>query len=103
MYPTIDSPGTLVRTARPLHPEFTRVRIALDPETALEHICAGLKGITATETDAGIKVRTTRGRLLAVLVPDAEGLELHYRTAPAANTATLKARKLRQTVDAYAE
>lgn len=87
------------------HPEFTTESLSVDVETATEKICDTLKGVTATETADGVKFRTTDGKLLALLTEDAEEgtVKLHYRTAPASEVATLKARKLWRAVELYAE
>lgn len=88
------------------HPEFTTEQLALDAETAIEHVHEELKGVTATETDEGIKFRTTDGSLLAILTGthyEEPAVELHYRTAPPSDTATLKAARLWRALEPYAE
>lgn len=98
-----DPSSELVSTDRPEHPEFRTVPLALDPETVLEHIAETLKGITLNESEAGTKVRTTGGDLLAIVEagPEADTTVLHYRTAPASETMTLKARKLYKALEAF--
>lgn len=98
-----DPSSELVTTDSPEHPEFRAVSLSLDPDTALEHIAETLKGIALNESDAGIKVRTTRGDLLAIVEtgPEEESTVLHYRTAPASETMTLKARKLYQSLEPF--
>jgi len=86
------------------HPEFTTVGLRLDVETAEEMICETLTGVTATETDEGIKFRTTDGMLIAILTGthyEEPAVEIHYRTAPASETATLKASRLRRALGPY--
>ena len=88
------------------YPEFTTEPLALDAETATEIVLERLEGVTATETDEGIKFRTTGGMLIAILTGthyEEPGVDLHYRTAPASETATLKARRLWRTLESYAE
>jgi hypothetical protein len=85
--------------------EFTTERLALEVEEARELICETLSGVTATETDDGIKFRTTDGSLIAILTGthyEDPAVELHYRTAPASETETIKARKLWRALEPYA-
>ena len=98
-----DPSSELVSTDRPEHPEFRTVSLALDTETTLDHIDETLEGIGLNESEAGTKVRTTRGDLLAIVEPGSEedSTLLHYRTAPASQTMTLKARKIYQALEAF--
>lgn len=92
--------------AHPAHPEFTVEPLHVDVETATTVVCDALPGVSATATAEGVKVRTTGGTLLAILTgdqPQAPGVELHYRVAPASDTATRKARKLHEALAAYAD
>ena len=85
--------------------EFTTATLAIDRETAIGIVTETLGGVTATNTESGVKFRTTDGMLLAILTeePDGATVEVHYRTAPASETATLKARKLWRALEPYAE
>lgn len=83
------------------HPTFASERIPLDVATATERVVDALGGVTATETNEGVRFRTLDGTLLAVLSETEDGsAELQYRTAPPSETATLKARRLRRVFDA---
>lgn len=85
-------------------PEFTTEHLAIDAERATEFVCDELKGLTATDTDEGVKFRTTDGMLVAILADsrEAETVEFHYRTAPASETATLKAKRVWRALKPYA-
>jgi hypothetical protein len=85
------------------HPEFTTEHLALDVETATDLLCAAVNGVTATETTVGTKLRTQTGMLVAILTEADDGVDLHYRTAPASEPATLKARRLWRALRPYAE
>jgi hypothetical protein len=83
--------------------EFTTEALTIDTETAIEIIMDTLGGVTATRTEAGVKLRSMDGMLLAILAAGADDspVEVHYRTAPASETATLKARKLWRALEPY--
>lgn len=101
-----ESSSALVPTEGSPHPEFRSRHITLDPEAAVEHVCERLKGCSATETGEGIKIRTMDGSLIAILEaadPETGGAILHYRTAPASETATLKATKVWRTLEPFAD
>ena len=100
----MDTTSTLIPVEDMKHSEFTTERLRLNVETATEIIRETLKGISATETDEGIKFRTMDGMLIAILTGthyEDPAVELHYRTAPASETATLKARKLWRALESY--
>lgn len=78
------------------HPEFALEALDLDLEGATDRLHEALEGLTTTPTDDGVTVRTTDGSLIAVLIERADGVDLRYRTEPAHETATLRARKLRR-------
>lgn len=102
---TTDTPTHEPRES-PVHEGFATETLALDAERAREVVCDELKGVTATETAEGIKFRTTDGTLIAVLTGthcEEPAVELHYRTEPASETATLKARRLRGALSPYAD
>ena len=93
------------RSKNPEHPEFATEYIDLEASRARELISETLKGLSATETDAGVTFRTTEGTLIARLEPetDAEtGVEFQYRIAPASSVGTLKARRLWQALEPHA-
>lgn len=85
--------------------EFTTEHLGIDVETAIDVVHGTLGGITATETESGVKLRTMDGMLLAILTdsPVEPSIQLHYRTAPASETATLKARKLWRALEPHAK
>lgn len=86
-------------------PAFETEQLDVDVERATELVCDTLEGLTATDTDEGITFRTTDGMLVAVLAGGrAEGAaaELHYRTEPASESATLKARRIRRALEPHA-
>lgn len=93
--PTVVLDGSPVR-----HPGFATERLALDPETVVERIHETLGGVTATRTDEGMKFRTPDGTLVALVtvVEESDAEEptvlFQYRTEPASETGTLKARRL---------
>ena len=87
------------------HPEFTTERLRIDADTATEVVLEALGGVSATDTDEGIKFRTTDGSLIAILTGthyEEADVDLHYRNAPPSETATLKARKLWRVLDEFA-
>jgi len=99
------TPSTLLPAESTVHPEFTVEPLHVDVETATQVVRDALPGVGATATAEGVKFRTTDGTLIAILTgdrPDEPGVELHYRVAPASDTATRKARKLRQALEPYA-
>lgn len=97
-------PGT-VSKGRTGNPAFATERLSLDVDTATEVIHRTVKGISAVETDEGVKFRTQDGMLVAFLTGthyEDPVVELHYRTMPASDTATLKARRLWKALEQYA-
>ena len=99
MTPT--DPTPLLRVADAARPEFTSERLTVDPETATDLVCDAVAGVTATETTQGTKFRTQDGMLIAVVTETDDGSELQYRTAPASEPATLKARRLWRAMQPY--
>jgi hypothetical protein len=93
-------------------PEFATLALTVDDDESLEAIHDAVKGLHATATSVGTKVRTTNGALVAVVhtadatsdeaadETDAESV-LHYRTEPAAALATRKARTLRRRLERH--
>jgi len=91
MHPSEDA---LVPSERPVHPEFACEHLAIDADraTAIVHDTVG--NVTATDTAEGRKFRTTDGTLVAILRLSGTGtaaVDVHYRTAPPAATATRRA------------
>lgn len=87
------------------NPSFATERLSLDVAAVTDVIHRTLRGISTTETPDGVKFRTSDGMLIAYLSgtdDEASPVELHYRTAPASDTATLKARRLRRALEQYA-
>jgi len=101
-----DPTAGLVPAGESSRPEFRTVHVSIEPSAAVDRICGRLKGCVATETPTEITIRTTRGELLATLKPgqgEDGGSILQYRTAPASQTATLKARSLWRALEPFAE
>lgn len=92
----------LVRAAGVERPEFAVEQLTVDAATATELICEAVGSVTATETTRGTKIRTHNGMLIAVVTETDDGSELQYRTAPASDPATLKARRLWRAMRPYA-
>ncbi|RXK47003.1 hypothetical protein [Halorientalis pallida] len=93
-------------------PEFATLAVTVDADDALDAIHDAVKGLHATETSVGTKIRTTNGALVAVVqtadaTPDEAADEtdaesvLHYRAEPAAALATRKARTLRRRLERH--
>ncbi|WP_433624438.1 hypothetical protein [Halomicrococcus sp. NG-SE-24] len=86
-------------------PEFAAVALTIDAVDARDRVQRSLKGLSATETEDGIKLRTTRGMLVAVVgdrpESDETEAELAYRTAPPSELATRKGRKVFETLEQF--
>lgn len=87
-------------------PEFTAVALSIDVADATEKIHGAVKGLHATETAVGVKIRTTDGMLVAVVsepagVPDPVESVVQYRTEPESELATRKAGKLGAALDPF--
>lgn len=95
-----DTPTVVLDGSPTQHPGFATERLALDAETVVERIHETLGGVTATRTDEGMKFRTPDGTLVALLTvvedPDEDDptVLFQYRTQPASESGTLKARRL---------
>lgn len=99
-----DTPTVVLDGSPARHPGFATERLALDPETVVERIHETLGDVTATRTDEGMKFRTSDGTLVALLTAVEESDEesdedepkvlFQYRTEPASESGTLKARRL---------
>ena len=80
-------------------PEFETVDMDIDVDEAKAMIDDTIKGLTASETDAGTKYRTRDGMLVAIIGPRPTGsgdtkATLAYRTDPPMELASRKGRKL---------
>lgn len=95
-----DTPTVVLDGSPARHPGFATERLTLDPETVVERIHETLGGVTATRTDEGMKFRTPDGTLVALLTvveesdDDESAVLFQYRTEPASESGTLKARRL---------
>ncbi|WP_424016429.1 hypothetical protein ACOZ4N_10990 [Halorientalis pallida] len=100
-----DQPETSATADRTFtDPEFATLALTVDGDDALDEIHDAVKGLHATATPVGTKIRTTGGALVAVVhtpqaaADDVESI-LHYRTEPATALATRKARTLRRRLE----
>lgn len=87
-------------------PEFAALALTVDADDALDEVHDAVKGLHATATPVGTKIRTTNGALVAVIhapqaAPDDAESILHYRTEPAAALGTRKARTLRRRLEGH--
>jgi hypothetical protein len=85
-------------------PEFDRVLLTADVDSAVTLATERVKGLATTETDEGVKFRTTDGTLVAIVDATTDGpaaaqSTLSYRTGPASSDATRKARRLWAALD----
>lgn len=74
------------------NPSFATERLSLDVAAVTDVVGRTFRGISTTETSDGIKLRTSDGMLIAYLAgtgDEESPVELHYRTAPASDAATL--------------
>jgi hypothetical protein len=88
-------------------PEFESLDLDIDTEEANRSIEEAIKGLSTSETDEGVKYRTTDGMLVAIVGPRETGggdpkARLAYRTAPASEAATRKASKIRDALRPHA-
>lgn len=101
------SPTTALVPESPAdRPEFSTVELTIDPDAAAAVIDSTLAGLPSTATVEGRRFRTTDGMLVAVLTHGEQPSgpvesRLSYRTAPAAELATRKARRLRLALRPY--
>ena len=84
-------------------PEFSTVAVSLGVADALDEITDAVKGLHATGTAVGTKVRTTDGMLVAVVqAGSADDTALvNYRIEPASDLATRKGRKIGETLTQF--
>jgi len=87
-------------------PEFETVDLDVAVEDARRTIQDTVRGLSETETDEGLTYRTRDGMLVAILGPRPSGsgdvkASLAYRTEPATDGATRKARKLREALASH--
>lgn len=100
-----NTPSAAVPAEIAKNPAFAAERLSLDVDSATDVIRRTIKGVSATETDEGVKFRTPDGMLVAFLTGthyEDPAVELHYRTAPASDTATLKAHRIWKALEQYA-
>lgn len=90
-----DSSSSTVVESQSERPEFAAATLTLDLADATDRIHETVEGLYATETDEGVRFRSFDGMLVAVLDETDGSVVLHYRTKPATESATRKARKLR--------
>jgi hypothetical protein len=81
-------------------PEFEAVELTLALPEATAQVHETVEGLYATDTDEGIRFRSFDGMLVAVLDETDGTVLLYYRTEPATESATRKARKLRAALTA---
>lgn len=87
-------------------PEFETVDLDITAEEVHRHIDEAITGLSTSEDSDGMKVRTTDGMLVAVIAHRYTGSgdvksTLAYRTEPASEFATRKAKKLVEALGPY--
>jgi len=87
-------------------PEFETVNLDITAEEAHRHIDDTVAGLSPSEDSDQMKIRTTGGMLVAIIAArDSErgGVKstLAYRTEPASDPATRKAKKLAEALRPY--
>lgn len=88
-------------------PEFELLDLDVDTDEADQYIEEAIKGLSASKAGEGVKYRTTGGMLVAIVGPRHTGsgdvkAKLAYRTAPASESATRKASKIRDALEPHA-
>jgi hypothetical protein len=88
-------------------PEFETVDLDVGVDEIDRTIREAIKGLAVAEAEHGRRYRTTGGMLVAVVAPRPSGsgdtmATLAYRTAPASESATRKARKVSEAVRDHA-
>lgn len=83
----------------PVRPEFESVDLAIEVDEIHRHIEEAIKGLSTSETEEGVRYRTTDGMLVAIVgsrgtEPGDVKATLVYRTEPALESATRKASKI---------
>lgn len=87
-------------------PEFESLDLDVDAGEARRHVEDAVKGLSRSETEEGVRYRTTDGTLVAIVGPRQTGsgdvrARLAYRTAPASESATRKASKIREALQPH--
>lgn len=87
-------------------PEFDAVHLSISVADAVDLIHETVRGLHATPTEVGVKIRTTDGLLAAVVADpgaetDAAAAVVHHRTDPASELVTRKATKLKRALTQY--
>jgi hypothetical protein len=87
-------------------PEFESVDLRIDPDETHRYIEQAVKGLSTADADDVVKYRTTDGMLVAIVGARPAGSEtanatLAYRTEPAVESATRKAAKIRDALEAH--
>jgi hypothetical protein len=87
-------------------PAFESLDLDVDAEAARRYVEAAISGLATSETDEGVRYRTTDGRLVAIVAPRPTGSDevkakLAYRTEPASEAATRKGAKIREALQPY--
>lgn len=91
-------------TARTDLPEFERLLLSISVEETLETIHDTITGLHAASTESGATIRTTDGRLVAIVQEgdsDTAETRFHYRVAPRSESMTRKAGKLKGALDQF--
>lgn len=88
-------------------PEFESIDLDIDTEAAHRYIEEAIKGLSTSETEEGVKYRTTAGMLVAIVRSRHTGsgdvkAKLAYRTEPALESATRKASKIQDALQPHA-
>jgi hypothetical protein len=86
-------------------PEFEVVDLDVDPDETRRRIEEAIKGLTTSETEAGVNYRTRGGTLVVVVGPGSDGgagTSIAYRTAPPSEQATRKASKIAEALRPHA-
>jgi hypothetical protein len=88
-------------------PEFESVHLGIDDTDARRTIEETIKGLSASESEEGVRYRTRDGMLVAIVTPLSDGSgdarsALAYRTDPASVSATRKAGKLLEALESHA-
>lgn len=87
-------------------PEFESIDLDIGVEEADRYVEEAIKGLSVAESEEGWKYRTTDGMLVAIISEHDSGgdgtTELAYRTEPAFEPATRKARTLFEALQPHA-
>jgi len=84
--------------------EYETVALQIDTDEATALITDQIKGLNLSDSEEGVKLRTSDGLLVAVLrETEDDGSELRYRagTSLTAGPSTRKSQKIRELVEEY--